>query len=77
MMTWKILTSMHMSEFNLKSRNTKNCVFNLRVFNELKNFLQSNNGYTLTIANAVFYQSGFLSGEYSSYLELRLEAKKF
>merc|ERR1712126_767482 len=32
-----------------------------QVFNELKNFLQSNNGYTLSIANAVFYQNGFLS----------------
>ena len=37
----------------------------------MKNFLQSNNGYTLTIANAVFYQSGFLSGKYSSYLEAK------
>ena len=60
-----------MSEFNFKSWNTQSCVFNLRVFNELKNFLQSNNGYTLSIANAVFYQSGFLSGKYSSYLEAK------
>jgi len=30
-------------------------------FNELQNFLQSNDGYTLSIANAIFYQNGFLS----------------
>ena len=33
-----------------------------RAFNELQNFLQSNDGYTLSIANAIFYQNGFLSG---------------
>lgn len=34
-----------------------------RAFNELQNFLQSNDGYTLSIANAIFYQNGFLSGK--------------